>query len=175
MRPSPARSTSAHRARRRRRDLSGTKYLNGHNDVIAGGIAGTAAIVEEVIQLMRLWGPAIDPHRPGLNRGMRRCRANGAKQPERNGRCLVGGGTKGISRVHYRGSFRPITRWRRGPTASAAWWNPLAGGTAGSSLPQTTQAGDPRAEPGQVEASSRSRGSPRTAISPPRSAPRSAS
>lgn len=51
---------------------SATKYLNGHSDVIAGGVAGTASFVEEVNRLMRLWGQAIDPHAAWLvDRGMR--------------------------------------------------------------------------------------------------------
>ena len=39
-----------------------TKYLNGHSDVIAGAVAGSEALVEEVKQRMRVWGQAIDPH-----------------------------------------------------------------------------------------------------------------
>ncbi len=51
---------------------SATKYLNGHSDVIAGAVAGSASFVEEVIRLMRLWGQAIDPHAAWLiDRGMR--------------------------------------------------------------------------------------------------------
>lgn len=51
---------------------SATKYLNGHSDVIAGAIAGSTSFVEEVNRLMRLWGPAIDPHSAWLiDRGMR--------------------------------------------------------------------------------------------------------
>ncbi|MFZ5623396.1 MAG: trans-sulfuration enzyme family protein [Gemmatimonadota bacterium] len=51
---------------------SATKYLNGHSDVIAGAVAGTAAFVEEVNRLMRLWGQAIDPHAAWLvERGLR--------------------------------------------------------------------------------------------------------
>ena len=51
---------------------SATKYLNGHSDVIAGAVAGTASFVEEVNRLMRLWGQAIDPHAAWLvDRGMR--------------------------------------------------------------------------------------------------------
>jgi cystathionine beta-lyase/cystathionine gamma-synthase len=65
---------------------SATKYLNGHSDVIAGAVAGTASFVEEVNRLMRLWGQAIDPHAAWLvDRGMRtlalrmsRHNANGA-------------------------------------------------------------------------------------------------
>ncbi|HEY4648618.1 MAG TPA: PLP-dependent transferase, partial [Gemmatimonadales bacterium] len=51
---------------------SATKYLNGHSDVIAGAVAGSASFVEEVNRLMRLWGQAIDPHAAWLiDRGMR--------------------------------------------------------------------------------------------------------
>ncbi|NOT09520.1 MAG: PLP-dependent transferase [Gemmatimonadales bacterium] len=51
---------------------SATKYLNGHSDVIAGAIAGTRSVIEEVIRLMRVWGQSIDPHAAWLiERGMK--------------------------------------------------------------------------------------------------------
>lgn len=51
---------------------SGTKYLNGHTDVTAGAVAGTQALVDEVIRLMRSWGSAIDPEAAWLlDRGMK--------------------------------------------------------------------------------------------------------
>lgn len=51
---------------------SATKYLNGHSDVIAGAIAGTRPLVEEVIRLFRRWGQSIDPHAAWLvERGMK--------------------------------------------------------------------------------------------------------
>jgi cystathionine beta-lyase/cystathionine gamma-synthase len=51
---------------------SATKYLNGHSDVIAGAVAGSVSIIEEVTRLMMLWGQAIDPHAAWLvERGMR--------------------------------------------------------------------------------------------------------
>jgi cystathionine beta-lyase/cystathionine gamma-synthase len=51
---------------------SATKYLNGHSDVIAGAVAGTSSLIDEVSRLMRLWGQAIDPHAAWLvDRGMR--------------------------------------------------------------------------------------------------------
>jgi cystathionine beta-lyase/cystathionine gamma-synthase len=51
---------------------SATKYLNGHSDVIAGAVAGSSSIIEEVTRLMMLWGQAIDPHAAWLvERGMR--------------------------------------------------------------------------------------------------------
>lgn len=51
---------------------SATKYLNGHSDVIAGAVAGSEPLVEEVTRLMRLWGQAIDPHAAWLvERGLK--------------------------------------------------------------------------------------------------------
>jgi cystathionine beta-lyase/cystathionine gamma-synthase len=84
---------------------SATKYLNGHSDVIAGAVAGSPSLVEEVNRLMRLWGQAIDPHAAWLiDRGMRtlavrmeRHNANGlavAQWAERH---------DGIAKVHYPG------------------------------------------------------------------------
>src|SRR5581483_3158587 len=84
---------------------SATKYLNGHSDVVAGAVAGSAAVIEEVTRLMRLWGQALDPFAAWLlDRGLRtlavrmeRHNANGlavarwaAEQPW-------------IARVHYPG------------------------------------------------------------------------
>lgn len=40
---------------------SATKYLNGHHDILAGVVCGTAAYVEEVRQKMMVWGQAPDP------------------------------------------------------------------------------------------------------------------
>ena len=39
---------------------SATKYLNGHHDVLAGAVLGTASYVEEVRQKMIVWGQAPD-------------------------------------------------------------------------------------------------------------------
>jgi cystathionine beta-lyase/cystathionine gamma-synthase len=51
---------------------SATKYLNGHSDVIAGAVAGSNSVIEEVTRLMRLWGSSLDPHSAWLiDRGMR--------------------------------------------------------------------------------------------------------
>ncbi len=51
---------------------SATKYLNGHSDVIAGAVAGSGAVIDEVTRLMRAWGSSIDPHAAWLTeRGMK--------------------------------------------------------------------------------------------------------
>lgn len=41
---------------------SATKYLGGHNDVLAGAIAGRADLVQAVRQLHNVLGGVIDPH-----------------------------------------------------------------------------------------------------------------
>lgn len=51
---------------------SATKYLGGHSDLIAGAVAGSAAVIEEVTRLMRTWGPSLDPNTCWLvERGMK--------------------------------------------------------------------------------------------------------
>ena len=40
---------------------SGTKFLNGHHDVLSGVVLGTASYIEEVRQKMIVWGQAPDP------------------------------------------------------------------------------------------------------------------
>jgi len=51
---------------------SATKYLSGHSDVIAGAVAGSSTLIDEVTRLMRAWGPSIDPHAAWLTeRGMK--------------------------------------------------------------------------------------------------------
>jgi cystathionine beta-lyase/cystathionine gamma-synthase len=84
---------------------SATKYLNGHSDVIAGAVAGSTSVVEEVSRLMRLWGQAIDPHAAWLiDRGMRTL---GLRMERHNSNGLAVAGwaetQEGIARVHYPG------------------------------------------------------------------------
>lgn len=84
---------------------SATKYLNGHSDVIAGAVAGSASLVEEVIRLMRLWGQAIDPHAAWLiERGMRTLSLR-MQRHNSNGLAVAQWAEQqpGISRVHYPG------------------------------------------------------------------------
>ena len=44
--------------------------FNGHTDVIAGAVAGTRSVIEEVTRLMRVWGPAIDPHAASVSKSI---------------------------------------------------------------------------------------------------------
>ncbi len=41
---------------------SATKYLNGHNDVAAGGVVGRAELVDEIRRLLNHLGGSLDPH-----------------------------------------------------------------------------------------------------------------
>lgn len=40
---------------------SATKYLNGHHDVLAGVVCGSASLIDEVRNKMAIWGQAPDP------------------------------------------------------------------------------------------------------------------
>jgi cystathionine beta-lyase/cystathionine gamma-synthase len=84
---------------------SATKYLNGHSDVIAGALAGSAPLVEEVNRLMRLWGQAIDPHAAWLvDRGIRTL-ALRMERHNANGMTVArwAEAHPAIARVHYPG------------------------------------------------------------------------
>jgi cystathionine beta-lyase/cystathionine gamma-synthase len=84
---------------------SATKYLNGHSDVIAGAVAGSASFVEEVNRLMRLWGQAIDPHAAWLiDRGIRTLSVR-MERHNANGMAIARWAEQhaGISKVHYPG------------------------------------------------------------------------
>jgi len=51
---------------------SGTKYLGGHSDLIAGVVAGPTDVVESIVRVSRLYGPALDAHAAWLlDRGIR--------------------------------------------------------------------------------------------------------
>ena len=51
---------------------SGTKYLNGHSDIVAGCVIGPEALVERVLHLLNHLGGCLDPHACFLlHRGMK--------------------------------------------------------------------------------------------------------
>ncbi len=84
---------------------SATKYLNGHSDVIAGAVAGTAAVIEEVVRLSRIYGPAIDPHAAWLlDRGLKTLSVR-MERHNANGMAIAtwASSRKGITAVHYPG------------------------------------------------------------------------
>jgi cystathionine beta-lyase/cystathionine gamma-synthase len=84
---------------------SATKYLNGHSDVIAGAVAGTASLIEEVTRLLVLWGQALDPHAAWLvERGLRTLEVR-MQRHNINGMAVArwAEGKDQILRVHYPG------------------------------------------------------------------------
>jgi len=84
---------------------SATKYLNGHSDVIAGAVAGSNSVIEEVTRLMRLWGSSLDPHSAWLiDRGMRTLSVR-MERHNLNGMALATWASShpAIARVHYPG------------------------------------------------------------------------
>ena len=84
---------------------SATKYLNGHTDVIAGVVAGTASLIEEVTRLMRVWGQALDPFAGWLvDRGMRTLAVR-MQRHNANGMAVAEWAEThpAVSRVHYPG------------------------------------------------------------------------
>ncbi|HYX82118.1 MAG TPA: aminotransferase class I/II-fold pyridoxal phosphate-dependent enzyme [Gemmatimonadales bacterium] len=84
---------------------SATKYLNGHSDVIAGAVAGTDQVVEEVRRLMQVWGQSIDPFAAWLiDRGMRTLTVRVQRQNQ-IGLAVAEWCVKqdAIARVHYPG------------------------------------------------------------------------
>lgn len=51
---------------------SATKYLNGHSDIVAGAVAGSAALIERIRHKANHLGGALDPHAAFLlNRGLK--------------------------------------------------------------------------------------------------------
>ena len=84
---------------------SGTKYLNGHHDVMAGVVAGTASYIEEVRQKMMVWGQAPDPFGVWLlDRGLKTLEVRVRRQNENAARIASwADGRKEIRHVHYAG------------------------------------------------------------------------
>jgi len=41
---------------------SATKYLNGHSDLVAGAVAGSAELVDSVRRTLNIYGGSLDPH-----------------------------------------------------------------------------------------------------------------
>ena len=84
---------------------SATKYLNGHSDVIGGVVAGTDVVVEEVRQLMALWGQAPDPHAAWLTERGLKTLALRMQRHNENGLTFANWALDqpGVRSVHYPG------------------------------------------------------------------------
>ena len=84
---------------------SATKYLNGHSDVVAGAVAGSASVIDEVNRLLRVWGQAIDPHTAWLvDRGLRTLAVR-MERHNANGLAIARWAEQhaAVARVHYPG------------------------------------------------------------------------
>jgi cystathionine beta-lyase/cystathionine gamma-synthase len=84
---------------------SATKYLNGHHDVLAGMVCGTAPYIEEVRQKMMVWGQAPDPFAAWLlERGLKTLEIRVARQNENAMQIAEWCATNSaIGKVHYSG------------------------------------------------------------------------
>jgi cystathionine beta-lyase/cystathionine gamma-synthase len=84
---------------------SGTKYLNGHSDIVAGAIVGSRRLLEGVKRTLDHLGGSLDPHACFLlHRGMKTLALRVRQQNETAGalaRYLAGHGA--VSTVHYPG------------------------------------------------------------------------
>ena len=134
---------------------SATKYLNGHSDVIAGAVAGSASFIEEVNRLMMLWGQSIDPHAAWLvDRGLRTLELR-MNRHNANGMAVATWASQhaGIVRVHYPGLAVPPRAPACQSGARRVWGHGRARiegrGSCHRAHAQEAQAHHPRPEPGR--------------------------
>ncbi len=84
---------------------SATKYLGGHSDLIAGVVSGPSELIERVRGMMKLYGPAPDPHMAWLlDRGLKTLQVR-VTQHNENAMELAHWfhGREGVVEVHYPG------------------------------------------------------------------------
>ena len=84
---------------------SATKYLGGHSDLVAGVVSGPEEFIERVRTMMKLYGPAPDPHTAWLlDRGLKTLQMRVA-QHNHNAMELARWflGREGVAEVHYPG------------------------------------------------------------------------
>ncbi len=84
---------------------SATKYLNGHHDILAGAVMGSASFIDEVKQKMIVFGQAPDPFACWLlERGLKTIEVRVLRQNENALKIATWcEGRKEISKVHYPG------------------------------------------------------------------------
>lgn len=84
---------------------SATKYLNGHHDILAGVVSGSASVIDEVCQKMMVWGQAPDPFALWLlERGLKTLDVRVRRQNASAMRVAEWASTHpAIARVHYPG------------------------------------------------------------------------
>jgi cystathionine beta-lyase/cystathionine gamma-synthase len=84
---------------------SGTKYLNGHHDILAGVVCGNEPFIDEVRRKMMVWGQAPDPFACWLlERGLKTIDVRVKRQNENAMRIAEWCATRPeIAKVHYPG------------------------------------------------------------------------
>jgi cystathionine beta-lyase/cystathionine gamma-synthase len=84
---------------------SATKYLNGHNDILAGVVCGNEPLIEEVRRKMMVWGQAPDPFACWLlERGLKTLDVRVKRQNENAMKVAEWCTTRPeIAKVHYAG------------------------------------------------------------------------
>ena len=84
---------------------SATKYLGGHSDLIAGVVSGSQQLIERIRTMMKLYGPAPDPHMAWLlDRGLKTLQMRVVQHnhnAEELARWFVG--LESVAAVHYPG------------------------------------------------------------------------
>ena len=84
---------------------SATKYLGGHSDLVAGVVSGSQELIGQVQNMMKLYGPAPDPHMAWLlDRGLKTLQMRVA-QHNHNAMELARWflSREGVAHVHYPG------------------------------------------------------------------------
>jgi cystathionine beta-lyase/cystathionine gamma-synthase len=84
---------------------SGTKYLNGHHDILAGVVCGSEPFIDEVRRKMTVWGQAPDPFACWLlERGLKTIEVRVKRQNESAMRIAEWCSKRSeIAKVHYPG------------------------------------------------------------------------
>lgn len=84
---------------------SATKYLNGHSDLVAGSVAGSAELVEKVRHTLNLYGGSLDPHAGYLLARSLKTLAVRMRQHNANALALASflSSSPKVSRVNYAG------------------------------------------------------------------------
>jgi cystathionine beta-lyase/cystathionine gamma-synthase len=84
---------------------SATKYLNGHSDLVAGSVAGSAELVEKVRHTLNLYGGSLDPHAGYLLARSLKTLAVRMRQHNANAQALANflSSSPKVARVNYAG------------------------------------------------------------------------
>jgi cystathionine beta-lyase/cystathionine gamma-synthase len=102
---------------------SGTKYLNGHSDIVAGAVIGPSTLIEPITRKLGRLGGSLDPHACFLlHRGMKTL---GVRVRYQNESALelaeFLNNHSSMEKVHYPGLIKPQRPWHGGRIAGRFW------------------------------------------------------